>query len=339
MTHDDAVSRLVVSELSVGFPVGEEVVLAADRVSFEVAPGEVLGLVGESGCGKSVSLRALLGLVQKPGAVLGGQAWLDGKNLLQMSSREIVEVRGSRIAMIFQDPASSLNPVLAIGNQLSELLRLKAGLSARAAKARAVELLTRVGIPSARERMKDFPHQLSGGMRQRVMIAMAVACKPRFLFADEPTTALDVTVQDQILALIDELREEFGMGVVLVSHDLGVIGQMCDNLAVMYAGRIIESGSIQDVLDSPRHPYTAALMRAVPDVDAGLAREPLQAIGGQPPDLTSLPPGCSFASRCPHALPKCEAASMDLDRPIPLHGSGCIRADELVEHHALEAAL
>jgi oligopeptide/dipeptide ABC transporter ATP-binding protein len=322
MSH--AAALMEVTDLSIGFPGPDGVVQAADRVSFRLERGETLGLVGESGCGKSVTLRTLIGLLPVPGQVLGGEVVFEGRELSRMSDAELREVRGTEISMIFQDPASSLNPVLSIGDQVGEVLRAKGGLGRRDARAEAARLLTRVGIPSAAERLRDYPHQLSGGMRQRVMIAMAVACGPKVLLADEPTTALDVTIQDQ--TLLNDLQADSGMSVVLVSHDLGVVAQACSRVAVMYAGRIVEFGHVEDVLEHPRHPYTEALLDAVPEVDASAARGRLRSIGGQPPDLDALPPGCSFAPRCRYAEAVCREFPMTLDRPIPEHGAACVLA-------------
>jgi peptide/nickel transport system ATP-binding protein len=314
-----------VDGLSIGFPGSRGIVRAADDVSFALQPGETLGLVGESGCGKSVTLRSLIGLVPSPGEVLAGHVRFDGRDLAGASRRELARIRGTEISMVFQDPASALNPVLSVGDQLGELLRLKRGLGRRAARVEAVRLLTRVGIASAERRVRDYPHQLSGGMRQRVMIAMAVACEPKVLLADEPTTALDVTIQDQILSLLADLQAESGLSVVLVSHDLGVIGQACARVAVMYAGRIVETGRVDEVLERPRHPYTEALLGAVPEVRVNGSLEPLTPIGGQPPELDDLPRGCSFAPRCPYAEAACQSFGMDLDAH-PAQPAACIRA-------------
>jgi len=328
MSVTSPVSTLLeVADLEVSFPGMRAPIRAADAVSFALAPGRTLGLVGESGCGKSVTLRALIGLVPEPGEVTGGTIRFEGHDLRSGSRRELERLRGSRISMIFQDPGASLDPVLSVGTQLVEVLRAKAGLSRQAARRRAVELLDRVGIPAPGRRVHDYPHQLSGGMRQRVMIALAVATDPVLLLADEPTTALDVTIQDQILALLADLQTETGMAMILVSHDLAVIGQCCHDVAVMYAGKVVEFGAVDDVLDHPRHPYTAGLLEAMPDLQAH-HREPLVTIGGQPPDLADLPPGCSFAPRCRHAQDQCASAAMALDRED--HGSACVRAEEVM---------
>jgi oligopeptide/dipeptide ABC transporter ATP-binding protein len=302
-----------VRELSIGFPGSHGVVHAADHVSFDVYPGETLGLVGESGCGKTVTLRTLIGLLPAPGEVLGGHVCFGGRDLSGASAAELDRIRGTEISMVFQDPATSLNPVLSVGDQLGEVLRTKRGMGRGASRAEAARLLTRVGLASAERRLGDYPHQLSGGMRQRVVIAMAIACEPKVLLADEPTTALDVTIQDQILGLLQQLQEESGMSVVLVSHDLGVIAQACARVAVMYAGRIVETGLVDDVLEHPRHPYTEALLAALPEVRADSVRQKLRPIGGQPPELDDLPPGCSFAPRCRYAEPACLEFPMELD--------------------------
>jgi oligopeptide/dipeptide ABC transporter ATP-binding protein len=314
-----------VRDLSIGFPSASGGVQAAQEVSFDLYPGETLGLVGESGCGKSVTLRSIIGLVPPPGRVTAGRIVYAGSELTGASRSELGRIRGREISMVFQDPASALNPVLSIGDQLREVLRRARGLGRRTAQAEAVRLLDRVGIASAERRVRDYPHQLSGGMRQRVMIAMAIACEPKVLLADEPTTALDVTIQDQILSLLVDLQAEAGLSVVLVSHDLGVIGQACARVAVMYAGRIVETGSVDDVLERPRHPYTEALLDAVPEVRSDGAVEPLQPIGGQPPALDDLPPGCSFAPRCRYAMPECANFPMTLDRH-PTQPSACLLA-------------
>ena len=317
---------LAVSGLTVGFPTDDGHALAADGVEFAVDAGNTLGIVGESGSGKSVSLRALLGMVPVPGSVLGGRAtWKGDRDLLQLSKREQGELRGKQIAMIFQDPQQSLDPVYTIGNQLHEVLTKRAGKSRRQAHRRAVELLDRVGIPSAERRMRDYPHQLSGGMRQRVMIAIAIACDPDLLLADEPTTALDVTIQDQILSLLADIQSQSGMAMILVSHDLGVIAQSCEQVAVMYAGQVVEAGDVEQVLLSPRHPYTAALLGALPSMpgEPQSERRRLDAILGQPPEISPRKVGCAFAPRCRFSRDECGAISIRLDSPADGHRSGC----------------
>jgi oligopeptide/dipeptide ABC transporter ATP-binding protein len=287
-------------------------VLAVRDFTLSVRPGETVGLVGESGSGKSVSLLSVLGLVRYTGGrVVSGTAIFEGKDLLTMSRREMRAVRGRRIGMIFQDPMTSLNPVMTIGRQLAEPLRKHLGLSASAAKKRSLELLDMVRIPDARHRLRSYPHELSGGMRQRVMIALALACDPVLLVADEPTTALDVTVQAQILELIREASRERNMAVVLISHDLGVIAGLADRVSVMYFGSMVESGSVRQVLKHTRHPYTLGLLRSSPRID----REPqriLDAIPGSPPELDAAIAGCAFRPRCPFAVDRCATDSPPL---------------------------
>jgi peptide/nickel transport system ATP-binding protein len=316
---------LAVRDLRVEIPTLSGTIRAARDVSLELARGETLGLVGESGCGKSVTLRSLIALLRTPARVVGGEAVFAGRDLLQLDDKEMRGIRGSEIAMIFQDPMSSLNPVLTVGRQISEVLQVKGGLDRGDAWTEAVRLLDRVGIVAPELRARDYPHQLSGGMRQRVMIAIAISCKPNLLLADEPTTALDVTVQDQILTLLKDLQQEVGMAMIIVSHDMGVIGQTCDDVAVMYAGHVVEYGTVDEVLDTPRHPYTAGLLESVPKVEIRTDRSPLSMIGGQPPDLASLDPGCPFIPRCRWAAEECASAPMTLDRELRAHGSACVR--------------
>jgi peptide/nickel transport system ATP-binding protein len=316
-------SYLEIRNLTVGFPTRRSVALAANRVELVLNHGKALGLVGESGCGKSVTLRTVIGMTPKPGEVLAGEICWKGRDLLRESARGMRDVRGREIAMIFQDPGASLNPVHSVGSQISEVLRVRLGLSGAPARDRTVELLRAVGIPSPADRARAYPHQLSGGMRQRVMIAMAIAGNPSLLLADEPTTALDVTVQEQILSLLLELQEESGMGMILVSHDLGVVGQICDEIAVMYAGYIVEWGPRDAVIEAPRHPYTRALLAAELVFDPTARRSRLDTIRGQPPDLGDLPPGCPFQSRCPLVRSECREVPMSLDQRAPAHGCAC----------------
>jgi peptide/nickel transport system ATP-binding protein/oligopeptide transport system ATP-binding protein len=314
---------LELDDVIIGFADMRGIVLAADRISFRLEANQTLGLLGESGCGKSVTLRALLGLIPYPGEVVAGRILWDGQDLRALPARDWGRIRGTEISMIFQDPTACLNPVFTVGNQIVETLTIKAGLSKADAQQRAVELLDRVGIPSPKERLKLYPHQLSGGMRQRIMIAIAIATQPRLLLADEPTTALDVTIQDQILMLLAELKQERQMSMILVSHDVGVIAQQSDLIAVMYAGKILECGRAVDVIERPRHPYTRGLLAAVPTLDAPGQRQPLQSIPGQPPSLADLPPGCPFQARCAFVRPECAAIPVTLDRVMPEHGSAC----------------
>jgi oligopeptide/dipeptide ABC transporter ATP-binding protein len=270
-----------------------------------------------------VTLRSLVRMVPYPGEIVGGSLLWKGRDLRALDRAALTAIRGREISMIFQDPAACLNPVFTVGNQMTETLRVKAGLDRRAARESAIELLSHVGIASARERLSLYPHELSGGMRQRVMIAMAIATRPGLLLADEPTTALDVTIQDQILTLLAELKDETGMAMILVSHDVGVVAQNCDVIAVMYAGRIMESGPAGAVVRHPRHPYTRALLAAVPGLDAKRGRAPLNAIPGQPPNLASLPPGCPFQPRCAYRTDACASIPVILDAALPAHGSAC----------------
>ena len=293
---------LEVENLCTTFKRGGIELPAVTDVSFSLGKGEVMGLVGESGSGKSVLLRSILGLTRRYGEV-GGQVRWQGQDIAHMSEKALRHVRGREIAMIFQEPMTSLNPLLTVGMQVDETLKAHTDLGRSARRQRAVDLLDQVGIPSAASRMEEYPHQFSGGMRQRVMIAIALAADPKLLLADEPTTALDVTIQAQILDLILSLADKLEMGVILVTHDLGVVAQTCEKVAVMYAGRIIEQGAVKDVLQAPHHPYTVGLMRSVPeDVPP---RTALYSVPGTPPSLDALPPGCAFAPRCAHRLEAC----------------------------------
>ncbi|MEX6505836.1 ABC transporter ATP-binding protein [Jiella sp. M17.18] len=295
---------LSVSNLTTVFQTAAGAVTAVDSVSFDVMPGQVLGLVGESGSGKSVTLRSLMRLVHAPGKVSGRVLW-QGRDLLSLSPGALRKVRGGEIAMIFQEPTTALNPVLPVRIQIEENLRAHTALNGRERRARAIELLELVGIPAAERRLDDYPHQFSGGMKQRVMIAIALASDPKLLLADEPTTALDVTIQDQILKLILDLRDEFAMSVVFVTHDLGVVAGTCDRMAVMYAGRIVETGSVRQVFAEPHHPYTRGLLGSVPR--GGAERTMLTSIDGTPPSLSAIPPGCAFNPRCDFATERCRA--------------------------------
>ena len=317
---------LAVRGLRVRFVTPRATLTAVDGIDFDVAPGEVLGLAGESGSGKSLTLRALLRLIRPPGRIEGEIRWR-GRDLLRLSEAAMHKVRGGEIGMIFQEPMTALNPVLSVGLQIRENLEEHGDLDAAGRRARAIELLDHVGIPGAAARVDDFPHQFSGGMRQRAMIAIALASAPQLLLADEPTTALDVTIQDQILKLILRLRAEHSMSVILVTHDLGVIAQTCDRLAVMYAGRVVESGPVAALLRRPRHAYTQALLSAVPR--AGIVRQPLASIPGQPPLLSALPQGCAFAPRCPLAVAACASARPPLVEVAAGHWSACLRQAEV----------
>ncbi|UFP96514.1 ABC transporter ATP-binding protein [Gloeobacter morelensis] len=295
---------LCVRNLQTSFFTREGEVRSVDDVSFDLEAGQTLGIVGESGSGKSVTSLSIMRLIPTPpGRIKGGQVLFGGQDLLKLSDRQMRAIRGKRIAMIFQDPMSSLNPFLRIARQLTEISELHLGLDRRAARRRAIEMLELVGIPDASRRIDDYPHQFSGGMRQRVMIAMALSCDPQLLIADEPTTALDVTIQAQILELIKDLRERLGTAVILITHDLGVVAGMADRVAVMYAGKIVESAPTDSLFARPAHPYTQGLLRSMPDPLQEVAE--LYQIPGLPPDMTRLPPGCAFAPRCPHAAEPC----------------------------------
>jgi peptide/nickel transport system ATP-binding protein len=313
---------LDVRDLTIAFPAGETPLLAADRVGFSVKAGRTLGLVGESGCGKSVTLRSLLGMVPYPGEVLAGEIRWQGEELRDASRKRLTALRGREISMVFQDPTSCLNPVFTIGDQMGETLRKRAGMGKAQARRRAVELLDRVGVPSPERRLRAYPHHLSGGMRQRVMIAIAIAAEPQLLLADEPTTALDVTTQEQILSLLLEVQRDTGMAIVLVSHDLGVIAETCDEVIVMYAGRMVEAGLAPAVMRNPRHPYTRGLIKAMPSLDVS-GSVPAAPIPGQPPNLAALPAGCPFQPRCDMARPDCAGIPVTLDNDLADHGSAC----------------
>jgi len=297
------VGLLEVHNLHTHFFTREGVVRAVDGISFQVDAGKTLGIVGESGCGKSVTALSLMGLIPKPPArIVDGSVNFMGRDLTKLSERQLEDVRGKEMAMIFQDPMTSLNPTLRIRTQITEVLERHYGYSKEDARKRAVELLEEVQIPRAAERLDDYPHRFSGGMRQRVMIAIAIACNPKLLIADEPTTALDVTVQAEILDLLEELRREHEMGMIIITHDMGVIAETADEVAVMYAGQIVEQAATQDLFDRPEHPYTEALLGALPQLEGeDVRRGRLRSIPGRPPDLIAPPPGCRFAPRCPHA--------------------------------------
>ncbi len=297
---------LRVHDLTTCFDGDETTVVAVDRLSFDLMPGETLGLVGESGCGKSVTSLSIMRLLRAPGRVAGGRIEFDGQDLLGLSEKAMRAIRGNQISMIFQEPMTSLNPVFTVGKQISESLMLHQGLSRREAMAQAESLLELVQISDPARRVREYPYQLSGGMRQRAMIAMALACQPKILIADEPTTALDVTIQAQILHLLREIQQRLGTSIVLITHDLGVVAQMCQRVIVMYAGRKVEEGSVDDILDHAQHPYTQALIRSLPDFAAGqdhTAR--LAELPGIVPVMTPESRGCAFAARCPEAQPRC----------------------------------
>ncbi|MFJ9849643.1 ABC transporter ATP-binding protein [Streptomyces sp. NPDC101150] len=310
---------LDVRDLRVEFRTRDGIAQAVNGVSYRVAAGQTLAVLGESGSGKSVTAQAVMGILDSPpGFVTGGEVVFQGRDLLRLNKEERRRVRGAKMAMIFQDALSSLNPVLSVGAQLGEMFRVHEGLSRKEAREKAVGLMERVGIPAARERVGDYPHQFSGGMRQRIMIAMAMALAPELIIADEPTTALDVTVQAQVMDLLAELRREYRMGLILITHDLGVVADVADTIAVMYAGRIVETAPVHQLYKAPAHPYTRGLLESIPRLDRK-GRE-LYAIKGLPPNLTAIPPGCPFNPRCPLAQDVCLT-----DRP-PLYDVGPGRA-------------
>ncbi len=316
---------LEVRNLETHFKTQDGLVKAVNNVSFHVDRGETLGIVGESGSGKSVTSLSIMRLIPSPpGKIVGGELIFDGENLLDLSEEEMRHIRGNRIAMIFQDPMTSLNPVLTIGRQITESLELHMKMSGAEARKRAVDLLGMVGIPSAANRLDDYPHQFSGGMRQRVMIAMALSCNPELLIADEPTTALDVTIQAQILELINRLKNELGTAVIIITHDLGVVAGMADRVNVMYAGGVVEEGSTAEIFANPRMPYTIGLLRSIPRLDEGEGRK-LTPIRGLPPDLINLPQVCPFSPRCDYFVAgKCDQTVPPL-RPVgPDHRAACL---------------
>jgi oligopeptide transport system ATP-binding protein len=315
---------LEVRDLKTQFFTQDGVVKAVDGVSFHVDRGETLGIVGESGCGKSVTSLSIMRLIPSPpGKIAGGQITFDGEDLLAMSEEEMRHIRGNRIAMIFQDPMTSLNPVLTVGRQITESLELHMKLSKKEATNRAGELLDMVGIPSASKRLDNYPHQFSGGMRQRVMIAMSLSCNPELLIADEPTTALDVTIQAQILELINRLREELDTAVILITHDLGVVAGMTDRVTVMYAGKVVEEGSTKEIFANPRMPYTIGLLRSIPRLDEGRGRK-LNPIRGLPPSLIDLPQICPFSPRCDYVQERCLTTVPPLRAVAPEHRAACL---------------
>ena len=314
---------LQVKDLRTYFNTEEGVVKAVDGVSYDVLAGETLALVGESGCGKSVSALALLRLIPiPPGRIVSGEVLFEGEDLLKLSESEIRHIRGNRISMVFQEPMTSLNPVLTIGKQLTESLELHLKLDKEAALARAIQLMEMVGVAEADRRVNDYPHQFSGGMRQRVMIAMAMSCNPKLLIADEPTTALDVTIQAQVLEVMARLSREFGTAVIIITHNLGVVARYADRVNVMYAGKIIESSTAEKVYSDPRHPYTLGLLNSVPRLDQ-VTGEKLIPIEGLPPDLGRLPPGCSFYPRCAYRVAKCKDEYPPLQLVAENHYAAC----------------
>ena len=324
---------LEVDQLQVHFRTPDGINRAVDGINFHVEAGETLAIVGESGCGKSVTAMSMLRLIPEPPGKVAGAIRFNGRNLLECSDREMRAIRGNDISMIFQEPMTSLNPVLTVGRQIGETLRLHQGLSKQAATDKAVEMLKLVGIPEPERRVHEYPHQLSGGMRQRVMIAIALACNPKLLIADEPTTALDVTIQAQILDLMRDLKHRVGAAIVLITHDLGVVAEVAERVVVMYAGRVVEQAHVGPLFRNPRHPYTQGLLGSVPKLGSSLTsgETRLSEIPGLVPSLKKKIPGCVFASRCPHATDLCEKVAPALEEKAPGHIAAC--------HYAVKDAI
>jgi len=319
---------LEVKNLKTYFYTDDGVAKAVDDVSFKLDKGETLGLVGESGCGKSVSALSIMRLIpDPPGKIAGGEIYFKGKNILKLTERQMQEIRGNDIGMIFQEPMTSLNPVFTCGNQIEEAIMLHQNLSKEDAKVKVLEMLNLVGIPAPEQRYNEYPHQLSGGMRQRIMIAMALSCNPEILIADEPTTALDVTVQAQILELINKLQRELGMGVIMITHDLGVIAEVSNKVAVMYASKVAEYGNVDQIFYNPKHPYTIGLMNSIPKLNK--AKDRLSTIEGSVPPPTHYPKGCHFCTRCTFAIDKCWNEEPQLKEVEPGHLTACWRTDEM----------
>ncbi len=322
---------LEVNNLTTHFFTSDGVVKAVDGINYHLDEGEILGIVGESGCGKSVSALSLMRLVaDPPGKIVDGEVTFEDKDLLQLGDAEMRSIRGNRMAMVFQEPMTSLNPVLTIGRQITETLELHQNMTKSQARERAVELIRMVGISDAGSRLTDYPHQFSGGMRQRVMIAMALSCNPKLIIADEPTTALDVTIQAQILELMRELAQQFGTALIIITHNLGVVARYAHRVVVMYAGKIIETGTAAEIYRNPRHPYTLGLLKSVPRLDEAV-RTSLDPIEGLPPDLIDLPVGCSFQPRCPYAFDRCTQETPYLMEHSEAHTTACWRHEELTE--------
>lgn len=304
---------LEVKNLKTQFKTDDGSFFAVDDVSFKLESGRTLGIVGESGCGKSVTSLSIMRLIQPPGKIISGEITFEGKNLLKVTDAEMRKIRGKEIAMIFQEPMTSLNPVFTIGNQIDEVIALHhSDLTSEQVRTRTVEMLKTVGIPLPEQRYHEYPHQLSGGMRQRVMIAMAMSCNPKLLIADEPTTALDVTIQAQILDLMRKLQKDFSTGMILITHDLGVVAEMCSDVLVMYAGKVVEYGSVEDIFYRPKHPYTKGLLDSIPHFETGQRLQRLNTIAGLVPSLLSLPKGCRFQERCSFTKDNCKTLEPEL---------------------------
>jgi peptide/nickel transport system ATP-binding protein len=317
---------LQVRDLKVQFFTDDGAVRAVDGISFDIRSGEILGMVGESGCGKSVTALSILRLLSPTGKIVSGEINFRGKDLLHSSEREMQQVRGNQISMIFQEPMTSLNPVITVGDQVAESLILHKRMGRKEALAETIRLFESVRISDAATRVKDYPHQMSGGMRQRVMIAMAIACQPALLIADEPTTALDVTIQAQILELLNQLRNEYGLSILLITHALGVLAETADRVIVMYAGRVVEEAPVQEIFEHPCHPYTVGLLDSIPKIEIdGQKRDRLKAIEGSVPDLLKLPPGCSFYDRCSDRMDRCTESFPEIVWINPQHRVSCYK--------------
>ncbi|NHN31731.1 ABC transporter ATP-binding protein [Paenibacillus agricola] len=322
-----AVTKLLeVLDLKTHFKTEEGIVPSVNGVTFSVNKGETLAIVGESGCGKSVTSLSIIGLIADSGEVVGGQILFQGQDLLQMSKKEIRKLRGNKISMIFQEPMTSLNPVFTIGNQIGEVIRIHQKADKKEAREKSIKMLELVGIPNPNKLVDNFPHQLSGGMRQRVMIAMALACNPELLIADEPTTALDVTIQAQILEMINKLSKELNTGVILITHDLGVVAEMADRVVVMYAGEVVEEANVYDLFARPKHPYTIGLLGSLPKIEE--RREELDSISGTVPNLLDMPSGCTFHPRCHLADEQCKAVKPQLEKYGDNHYARCLKVGE-----------
>jgi len=317
---------LEVEDLRTYFRTRWGTVKAVDGISFDLRRGETLGIVGESGCGKSVTMLSLMRLIPiPPGRIVSGKIVLDGEDIVQITEQEMAKIRGSKIALIIQDPMTSLNPVFSIGNQVEEAIRIHQDIPRRSVTARALDVLRKVNIPAAESRVKDYPHQMSGGMRQRVVGAIGISCEPQVLIADEPTTSLDVTIQAQYLKLLKDIQKDSNLSIIFITHDFGIVAKMCDRVAVMYAGRIVEHGSVRDIFNNPSHPYTEALLASVPKMDQVVER--LYSIEGQPPPLHDLPVGCSFADRCPVVMDRCRTEYPIQIKVADGHTASCWRLE------------
>ena len=325
-TRIDTEVVLSVEDLRTHFTTRWGTVKAVDGISFDLRKGETLGIVGESGCGKSVTMLSLMRLIPvPPGQIVSGKIVLDGEDIVPISEQEMAEIRGSKIALIIQDPMTSLNPVFSIGNQVEEAIEIHQDIPKQSIMDRALEVLRKVNIPAAETRVKDYPHQMSGGMRQRVVGAIGISCQPQVLIADEPTTSLDVTIQAQYLKLLKDIQKDSDLSIIFITHDFGIVAKMCDRVAVMYAGRIVEHGSVRDIFNNPSHPYTEALLASVPRMDRVVDR--LFSIEGQPPPLHDLPIGCAFADRCPVVMDKCRESYPEIKAVSDGHTAACWKVE------------